>query len=70
MIKKEKLKAGKTKNCADAVKDIANDTLNVTKEFVKIAKKIIPAVWGRDYFLRKKGNYFMMTLAISRTLFE
>lgn len=39
MIKKEKLKAGKPKNCADAVKDIANDTLNVTKEFVKIEKK-------------------------------
>lgn len=37
--KKEKLKAGKPKNCADAVKNIANDTLNVTKEFVKIAKK-------------------------------
>ena len=69
MIKKEKLKAGKPKNCADAVKDIANDTLNVTKEFVKIAKNN-PGRWGPGFFLRKKGNYFMMTLAISRTLFE
>ena len=45
MIKKEKLKAGKPKNCADAVKDIANDTLNVTKEFVKDSTSTRP---GRE----------------------
>lgn len=33
--KEREAQAGKPKNCADAVKDIANDTLNVTKEFVK-----------------------------------
>lgn len=39
MIRKRSSKPTNPRTGADAVKDIANDTLNVTKEFVKIAKK-------------------------------
>lgn len=67
--KKEKLKADKLKNWCRCSKRHRERHLECHKRVRKNSKKIIPAVWGRDYFC-VRGNYFVMTLAISRTLFE